>query len=54
MVFEQALIQKLEKAYLLESLHDDYTTISEKQVRLEKKNKKGGFDEKLYLVEVEE
>ena len=37
MVFEQALIQKLEKAYLLESLHDDYTTISEKQVRLEKK-----------------
>ena len=24
------------------------------QVRLEKKNKKGGFDEKIYLVEVEE
>lgn len=37
MIFEQSLTQKLEKVYLLESLHDDYTTISEMQVRLEKK-----------------
>lgn len=37
MVFEQALTQRLEKAYLLESLHDDYTTVSGRQVRLERK-----------------
>lgn len=37
MVFEQALTQRLEKAYLLESLHDDYTTVLERQVQLERK-----------------
>ncbi|MEA4921402.1 MAG: hypothetical protein VB078_10855 [Clostridiaceae bacterium] len=37
MVFERTLTEKLEKAYLLESLHDDYTTISERQVLLERR-----------------
>lgn len=37
MVFERTIKQRLEKTYLLESLHDDYTTLSEKQVALERK-----------------
>lgn len=37
MVFEQAVSQRLEKIYLLESLHDDFTTISEKLVLLERR-----------------
>lgn len=37
MVFERSLIHRLEKTYLLESLHDDYTSLSEHQVQLERK-----------------
>lgn len=37
MVFEQAIRQRLEKTYLLESLHDDYSTVSGRQAQLEKK-----------------
>lgn len=37
MVFAQAMTQQLEKIYLLESLHDDYTNISEKLVLLERR-----------------
>lgn len=37
MVFEQAVSQQLEKLYLIESLHDDFTTISEKLVLLERR-----------------
>ena len=37
MVFKRALTQRLEKVYLIESLHDDYTTLSEKQILLERK-----------------
>lgn len=36
-VFERSITQRLEKAYLLESLHDDYTNLSEQQVRLERR-----------------
>lgn len=37
MVFERSMAQRLEKVYLLESLHDDYSNLSEQEVRLEKK-----------------
>lgn len=37
MIFEQAVSQRLEKLYLIESLHDDFTTISEKLVLLERR-----------------
>ena len=37
MVFAQAMTQQLEKIYLLESLHDDYTNLSEKLVLLERR-----------------
>ena len=37
MVFEQALTQRMEKLYLIESLHDDFTTMSEKLVLLERR-----------------
>lgn len=37
MVFQKSLIQRLEKTYLLESLHDDFTNLSEQQIRLERK-----------------
>lgn len=37
MVFERTLVQKLEKLYLLESLHDDYVNISESETKLERK-----------------
>lgn len=40
MFFERSLTQKLEKAYLIESLHDDYTTISDELNRFEKKIEK--------------
>jgi hypothetical protein len=52
MVFERALTQKLEKTYLLESLHDDYTSISSKQTILEKRITKlrKTFDEKQNLL----
>lgn len=40
MFFERSLTQKLEKAYLIESLHDDYTTIMEELNRSEKKIEK--------------
>lgn len=52
MVFNQALRQRLEKAYLLESLHDDYTTVSERQARLERKLSKlqKKFDDKQHML----
>lgn len=37
MVFDRSITQRLEKAYLLESLHDDYTNLSEQQTRLERR-----------------
>lgn len=37
MVFERTMTQKLEKLYLLESLHDDYVSISENETKLERK-----------------
>lgn len=37
MVFERTMTQKLEKMYLLESLHDDYVSISENETKLERK-----------------
>ena len=52
MVFEQALRQRLEKAYLLESLHDDYTTVSGHQAQLERKVTKlqKKFDDKQHTL----
>ena len=52
MMFDQALRQRLEKTYLLESLHDDYTTISERQAKLERKfsNLQKKFDDKQNLL----
>lgn len=52
MVFEQALRQKLEKAYLLESLHDDYTSVSGRQAQLERKVTKlqRKFDDKQHTL----
>lgn len=37
MIFERTMTQKLEKLYLLESLHDDYVSISENETKLERK-----------------
>ena len=37
MVFERTMTQKLEKLYLLESLLDDYVSISENETKLERK-----------------
>lgn len=37
MMFEHSLAHRLEKAYLIESLHDDYTSLTEKQGQLERK-----------------
>lgn len=37
MVFERTMTQKLEKLYLLESLHDDYVSISENEAKIERK-----------------
>ena len=37
MIFDQELTQRLEKTYLLESLHDDFTNISEKLILLERR-----------------
>lgn len=38
--FERTLARKLEKTYLIESLHDDYTSISKELINLEKRIKK--------------
>ena len=38
--FERTLTRKLEKTYLIESLHDDYTTISKELLSLEKRIEK--------------
>ena len=37
MMFQHSLAHRLEKAYLIESLHDDYTSLTEKQGQLERK-----------------
>ncbi|WP_455678285.1 hypothetical protein [Sharpea azabuensis] len=37
MMFQRDVTQQLEKIYLIESLHDDYTSISEKLVALERR-----------------
>ena len=37
MVFERTMTQKLEKLYLLESLHDDYVSISDNEAKIERK-----------------
>lgn len=53
MVFERTMTQKLEKMYLLESLHDDYVSISENETKLERKiiKLKGKFDHQQVLLE---
>lgn len=52
-VFEQKIASKLEKMYLLESLHNDYANISEKQENIKKKIEKYNklFLEKQRLLE---
>lgn len=37
MVFERTMAQKLEKIYLMESLHDDYISISQSETKLERR-----------------
>ena len=53
MFFERSMTQKLEKMYLLESLHDDYTNITNQINKLEKKiaKLKTKFSEKQDLLQ---
>lgn len=52
MFFERSMTQKLEKMYLLESLHDDYTNITNEINKLEKRIQKlrRGFEDKQNLL----
>lgn len=56
MVFERTLTQKMEKMYLLESLHDDYSSISIELNNLEKKIEKlqRSFNDKQILLKAYE
>lgn len=56
MIFERNLAQKMEKVYLLESLHDDYTTMSNELTILDRKIEKlrRNFSEKQDLLKTYE